>query len=891
MSKRPSVTGRRGIRLGILALGLLAGPVAAQERIHSTPPEARVHMYEAHVALTEASPFKNHPWQFVGPTNISGRMTDVAVVAPKGENYTIYVAGASGGVWRTRNEGTTWEPVFEHAASTSIGDVTVAPSNPDIVWVGTGEANIFRSSMAGAGAYRSTDGGQSWTHMGLAGTHTIPRIIIHPTDPNTVYVAASGHEWTHDEYRGLYKTTNGGESWDRILFLTDQTGVIDLVMDPTDPNTLYAAAWQRIREKWNDPRNEPTYGGSGIYKTTDGGESWTQINEGLPEPRYRGRIGIDVARSNPDVVYAFVDNYETAREAPEGTTDAYGRPRGPTIRGATVYRSDNGGESWARTSEQNAFMEGLSGTYGWVFGQIRVDPNNEDRIYVMGLGLNVSEDRGRTFRSLRGMHGDHHGLWIDPENSDYLVNVNDGGVAISYDGGENWRTFYDNLPLVQFFNIAHDMGSPFKVYGSIQDHGSYRGIVDLSRGRSNIPPVQFESAPGGEGSSHAVDPTDPDIVYSAGFYGTIQRSNMATGETEGLVPRPAPGEPNFRGQWVAPFIISPHNPRIIYHGMNFLFRSLDRGDSWERISPDLTYDDPAQYGDIPYQTIFSIAESPFQFGQIYVGTDDGRVWRTDNGGDDWKEIDLGLPYQKWVAELVASKFDHGTVYMAQNGKRDDDFMPYLWKSTDFGENWTSIVANLPSGPVNFIKEDPKNPAVLYVGTDLGMYVSVNGGAEWQALPGGNLPTSFFHDAVIHPREDFLVAATHGRGVWALDVRPIQALTAEVMAEPVHLFEMGAVQAPQGFRGASGAVGIQYWVGRPGQQALIQIRDAEGNLVRELSGPAEGGLQSVTWDLSRGGPQTAAGAGMARMARVGPGVYTIVVTVGSASSEGEIEVTR
>jgi len=892
MSKRPSALCRRGFSLVFLSLLSLPALSEAQQRIHSTDPELRLEMYEAHVAMAEASPFKNHPWQFVGPTNISGRMTDIAVVTPKGESYTIYVAGASGGVWRTLNEGVTWEPVFEHAASTSIGDVTLAPSNQDIIWVGTGEANIFRSSMAGAGVYKSVDGGESWTHMGLAGSYTIPRIIVHPTNPNTVYVAASGHEWTHDEYRGLYKTTDGGESWEKILYIDDQTGVIDLVMHPTDPNTLYAATWQRIRDRWNDPRNESQYAGSAIYKTTDGGESWVEVTDGLPEPRYRGRIGIDIARSNPEVIYAFVDNYETASEAPEGATDAYGRPRGPTIKGATVFRSENGGGSWSRTSEENQTMEGMSGTYGWVFGQMRVDPNDEDKIYVMGLGLNVSEDRGKTFQSLRGMHGDHHGLWIDPANSDYLVNVNDGGVAISYDGGENWLTFYDNLPLVQFFNIGHDMGNPFRVYGSIQDHGSRRGVVDLSGGRHNIPAVEFENAPGGEGSSHAIDPTDPNTVYSAGFYGTIQRSDMATGETQGLVPRPEPGELGFRGQWVAPFIISPHNPRILYHGMNFLFRSMNQGESWERISRDLTYNDPDKYGDIPYQTLFSIAESPFKFGLIYVGTDDGRVWRTDDSGENWKEIDRGLPYQKWVAEMVASKYDEATVYMAQNGKRDDDFTPYLWKSTDYGESWTSIVNNIPSGPVNVIKEDPKNPDVLYVGTDLGVYVSLNGGEEWLALPGGNLPSSFYQDLVIHPEEDIMIAATHGRGMWALDVRPIQALTPEVMAEPVHLFDLGTAQLPQGFRGGGGgAAYIQYWVGSPGGQALIQLRDSDGELVRELSGPAEAGLQAVEWDFSRDGAQPARPGGMARMARVGPGTYSVVVTVGNASAEGELVVNR
>lgn len=891
MSIRLSTEYKRGFLLGVLCLIALPALSLGQDRIESTDPQLRLQMFEAHAAMAEASPFKNHPWQFVGPTNVSGRMTDIAVVTPKGNAYTIYVAGASGGVWRTKNEGVTWEPIFEHGPSTSIGEVTLAPSDQDILWVGTGEANIFRSSMAGTGVYKSEDGGESWAHMGLAGTHTIPRIIIHPTNPNTVYVAASGHEWTHNEERGLYKTTDGGDNWEKVLYIDEQTAVIDLVMHPTDPNTLYAATWQRVRDKWNDPRNEADYDGSTIYKTTDGGENWVEVADGLPEARHRGRIGLDIAPSNPEVLYAFVDNYETARDAPAGATDAYGRPRGPTIRGATVFRTANGGNSWTRTSEHTPAMEGMSGTYGWVFGQIRVDPNNEDRIYVMGLGLNVSDDQGKTFRSLRGMHGDHHGLWIDPDNSDYMVNVNDGGVAISYDAGENWRTFYDNLPLVQFFNIAHDMGSPFRVYGSVQDHGSYRGVVDLSRGRSNIPAVEFEGAPGGEGSSHAIDPTDPNTVYSAGFYGTIQRSNMATGETVGVVPQPEPGEQAFRGQWVAPFIISPHNPRVIYHGMNFLFRSMNRGDSWERISPDLTYDDPDKYGDIPYQTLFSIAESPFKFGQIYVGTDDGRVWRTDDGGGNWNEINRGLPHGKWVAELVASQYVDGTVFMAQNGKREDDFMPYLWKSTDFGESWTSIVSNIPSGPINVIKEDPKNADVLYVGTDLGVYISLNGGGEWHALPGGNLPSSFYQDLVIHPDEDIMVAATHGRGVWAMDVRPLQAMSPEVMSEPVHVFDPGTARLPQGFRGQGGPASIQYWVGSAARQALIQIRDSSGSVVQEFSGPGEEGMQAVSWNLARGNPPAGGQGGRTRLVRVQPGTYRVVITVGNASSEAELVVVQ
>ncbi len=454
----------------------------------------RIKWFARHEAMKEQSLFKNLPWQFAGPTNVSGRMTDVAVKAPKGENYTIYVAGASGGVWRTTNEGTTWEPIFDQAMSTSIGDIELAPSNQNIIWVGGGEANIFRSSMAGSGMYKSVDAGKTWQHMGLTGTNTVARILIHPTNPDIVYVAASGHEWTNNSERGVYKTVDGGVTWDKILYIDEKTSANDLVMDPTDPDVLYASTWQRIRLKWNDPRNSADYTGSGIHKTTDGGATWTAINNGLPEARYRGRIGIDLCLNMPNVIYAFVDNYEIARAGTDEEEDSYGRPKGGVIRGATVFRSDDNGENWRIVSEYDRYMEGLSSTYGWVFGQMRVDPNDENTIYVMGLALNVSNDGGKTFRRLPGMHGDHHGLLIDPNNSDYLVNVNDGGVAISYDAGENWRTFYDNLPLVQFFNVMYDMGEPFRVFGSVQDHGSYKGIIDLSNGRHNIPAVEFDGA-------------------------------------------------------------------------------------------------------------------------------------------------------------------------------------------------------------------------------------------------------------------------------------------------------------------------------------------------------------------------------------------------------------
>jgi photosystem II stability/assembly factor-like uncharacterized protein len=665
-------------------------------------------------------------------------------------------------------------------ASTSIGDIAIAPSNPDIVWVGTGEANIFRSSQTGIGIYKSTDAGKTWTHMGLADTNTIARIVVHPENPDIVYVAASGHEWTDNTERGVYKTTDGGKTWNKIFYVSERTGAIDLVMDPSNSGTLYAAMWQRIRLHWNDPRNLAGYGESGIFKSTDGGTTWNPINNGLPEGKYRGRIGLDIAQSNPNVIYAFVDNYELAREpTEEELADSYGIPSAGFIKGATVYRSDDKGGFWVQTSgltpEMKQYMERHSSTYGWVFGQMRVDPNDENTIYTMGLALNVSNDGGKTFRRLSGMHSDHHGLWIDPENSDYLINVNDGGIVISYDKGVNWRQFRDNLPVCQFFNIAYDMDTPFRVYGSMQDHGSYRGQVIRNQDRAGtvgegFRTVEFEGAPGGEGSSHAIDPTNPNLVYSAGFYGTLSRSDLSTTGPDSrktILPRQFENEPPLRGQWVAPFIISPHNPNIIYHGMQYLFRSLDRGDTWERISPDLTYNIKSEMGDIPYQTLFSISESPLKYGVIYVGTDDGRIHVTKDGGKSWQEIMKGLPYRKWVSRMVASQYDMGTVYMTQNGKREDDTAAYVWKSTDYGQTWKRISGNIPCGPVNVIREDPIDRNILYVGTDIGVYVTSDGGKTWNIL-GNNLPSCFVQDLIVHPRDNVIVIATHGRGMWAID---------------------------------------------------------------------------------------------------------------------------
>ncbi len=797
---------QRTSRIATVAAGLavaaaLAGGPGAQGPRRADAEYLRT-AYDTYRSMARSSPYAGVPWQYLGPTNISGRATDVAV-ADRGPSRRIYAGYATSGVWQTDDNGVTWTSIFDGYASTSIGDLAVAPSNPDVLWVGTGEANIFRASMPGVGIYKSTDAGRTFAHMGLSDTQTIARVIVHPTSADTVFVAASGHEWTDNEERGVFRTTDGGRTWKKVFYRSPRTGAIDLVMDPANPNTLYASMWQRVRRKWSDPRVEPGYNEGGIWKTTDGGNSWTEINTGLPAAPFRGRIGIDISRSNPSVLYALVDNYEPGRPPRDGERDAYARPiQEARIKAAEVYRTDDKGATWRKVSESNDFMSGHSGTYGWVFGQIRVDPKDESTIYTMGLSLNVSRDAGKTFTVLRGMHVDHHGLWIDPANSSVLYNVNDGGIYLSADAGVTWK-FAVSAGGAQFYNVTLDASSPPWAYGSIQDVGSRRGKVDVSGGREKIPAVEWTSAPGGEGSYQAVDHENPNIIYSHGFYGNFTREDLSipapprgrgAGQADargaGAGPpagrggpqrstRIRPPDENLRAQWMAPILVSPHHASTIYAGFQYVFRSIDRGAAWEKISADLTDNDASRMlrrssSEIPYQTVSALAESPRKRGVLYAGTDDGRLHLTVDDGKQWTELTAGLRIRKWISRVVPSQHADATVYITQRGREDDDFAPYIYKSADYGKTLTSIVNNIPAGPVNVIREDPGDPNVLYAGTDFGAFVSVDGGRRWHVL-GGNLPSVQVSDLQYQPRDHVIVISTYGRGMWAMDATKLRGL--------------------------------------------------------------------------------------------------------------------
>ncbi|MBI2834268.1 MAG: hypothetical protein HYX76_07560 [Acidobacteria bacterium] len=838
-------------------------------------------------------------WRNIGPAIMGGRIDDI--VAVESDPRIIYVAAASGGLWKTTNNGVTWTPIFDGQPLSSIGAVAVAPSDPSVVWVGTGEANNRQSSSWGNGMYKSTDGGNTWTHMGLADTHHIGRIVIHPQNPQIVYVAAAGHLWGPNKERGLYKTTDGGKTWTNTQFINENTGFIDVALDPRNPETLYAAAYQRRRTAFGFNGGGPH---SGLYKTTDGGGTWTRLGQGLP-PGHTGRIGIDVARGNPDVVYAVVEN-------------ALGG----------VFRSSDKGASWTRMSPLNPRPH--------YYSKLRVDPKNDQRIWMLGPDMYYSEDGGKSFDTdlVSRIHGDFHAMWINPANSDHLILGSDGGIHLSYDRGRTWD-YMNAVPLGQFYAISLDMEQPYNVYGGLQDNGIWRGPARTLY-RQGIANDDWFELGGGDGSFAVPDPEDPSTVYFTSQYGEIRRVDLKSFETKSIQPQPRQGESANRFDWLSPILISPHNRHTIYFGGNRLLKSVDRGDSWTG-SPDLTGDPDRDRmpimdvvvdertlsghdGDATFGEIVTVSESPLTEGVLYVGTDDGNVQVSRDGSRTWKNVTdriTGVPKGTYVSGVVASRFAEGRVYAVFDGHRSDDFRPYVYVSEDFGERWQSISSDLPGGhTVSVIREHPRRQDLLFVGTERGAFVSFARGRTWHRL-GGRFPNVPVDDLAIHPRDNDLVLGTHGRSIWVLDdLTPLEEFSDAVLDSEIHGFgirqattyRIHSHRASTGHKPfiapnpPYGALIHYYLKSKPEQEVRITISDAGGATIRELRGPGEAGLNRASWDLRypppfrRMGPDTYFIAppqwrpdSVPEGSLVLPGVYTVKISAGGLQTTQTVKV--
>ncbi|MCP4725438.1 MAG: hypothetical protein GY863_10400 [bacterium] len=796
-----------------------------------------------------------------GPTRQSGRFVDFAVVEET--PWIFYAASGSGGLWKTENHGLTYEPVFDNENVISIGAVAVSQSNPDIVYVGSGESNNSRSMYWGDGVYKSTDGGETWTNMGLKESHHIGRVVVHPKNPDIVYVAAAGHLYSENEERGLYKSTNGGETWTKSLDIVvngKNMGVIDVVMDPKSNNTLYACTYDKVRVPYSFDLGGP---GSGIYKTTNAGRSWTKLTNGLPGGML-GRIGIDVYHSNPNILYATVENANKKDMSDEERyQELLDHKSSRGMIGGEIYRSDNKGRSWRKVNPDD---QPIGGGPAYYYGQIIIDPNDDKTVHVMSAGSYVTKDGGETWtgRTPR-FGGDDHALWINPDNSLHQILGYDHGMGVTFDGGQNW--FHpDYQPLAQFYAIGVDMEYPYNVYGGLQDNGSKKG-PSTKRDGSAIRFEDWHTVGGGDGFYNVVDPVDSRWLYNESQFGVISRLDQLTGERVSIRPR----DSKLRNNWNSPIMISPHDHNRIYFGTNKLLKSNFKGEGWQEVSPDLTTNDPAKLvngkggdGNIQYCTITTISESPVQENVIWAGTDDGNIQMTKNGGRKWDLLNDNISGNPgyWVSRVTASNHYPGTAYVSYTGLRRDDFRPFVYKTTDFGETWTSIAGNLPiDEPVNDIIEDHKNPNLLFLGSEKAVYVSINGGQSWTKMK-NNMPTNGCQDILIHPRENDLVVGTHGRGAFITDITPLQELTPEVMSKNAHLFDIETkvkwvdnnfrVYAHNNYNGQSEpvAVKINYYLRNDVNQDVKVTIFQGARRIHEFSGAKTAGLNSITWHMDK-----------------------------------------
>ena len=860
--------------------------------------------------LDKQSLVSNVKFRSIGPTVMSGRITDVDV--NPNDPTEFYAAYASGGLWHTANNGISFSPMFDHEASMTIGDIAVDWKNGTI-WIGTGENNSSRSSYAGTGIYKSADKGKTWNWVGLPESHHIGRIIIHPQEPNTVWVAAMGHLYSPNKERGVYKTNDGGKSWKQTLAIDENTGAIELEINPKDPNTLYSAMWRRERRAWNFVEGGRT---SGIYKSTDGGENWSLLNKegsGFPTGDGVGRIGLAVYAGDPNIVYAILDN-QSARKSDETTTeddrlnrddfrkmskddfakledekitaflranrfptkytaqtikkdiqdgkikpvalveyleDANSQMLGTDIIEAEVYRSVDAGRSWKKANTQD--LRGVYNTYGYYFGQIRVSPTNPDKVYIMGVPIYRSDDAGKTYKNINGdnVHADHHALWIDPAKDGHLINGNDGGMNISYDDGKTW--FKANTPAVgQFYSVTADMAKPYNVYGGLQDNGVWYGPSTYTAGYGwyDDGDYPYKRIWGGDGMMVSVDTRDNNLIYTGSQYGAYGRFNKNTGERLPFQPKHELGERPLRWNWEAPVLVSKHNQDVVYFGSNKFHRSLNQATDFITLSGDLTLG--GKPGDVAYGTLTTIDESPLKFGLLYAGSDDGLIHTSGDGGYTWKRISDKLPQHLWISQVSASNFDEGTVFASLNGYRWDDFNSYVYRSDDYGQTWKRIGNDLPAEPVNVIKGDPKNKDILYVGTDHGLYISFNGGSNFMRFSGG-MPAVAVHDLVIHPRDNDIVVATHGRSLYSGSVSEVQALTPEILSSAIHAFELSSVNFSSAWGRRYDEIyepefTIPYYSKSEGK-VKIQVKSEGGIVLKEFDDTAEAGLNYANYDLS------------------------------------------
>ncbi len=897
----------RRFGLLVLLLSLSIASVRAQELSASpSPSPSPSPQAEASPTDTSKSPFERAferlEWRSIGPAIMGGRTADVEGIP--GNPNVVYVATASGGLWKTTNGGVTWKPIFERQGTISIGDVALAPSNPDVVWVGTGESKPRNSVSFGDGVYKSTDGGKTWQHMGLRDTERISHIAIHPQNPDIVYVGAVGHAFGPNENRGVYMTTDGGKTWTKTLYIDREHGASDLEMDSTNPNVLFAGMWSFERKPWTHRSGSEK---GGLYRSIDAGRTWSKLTNGLP--KLIGRIGVRTAPSNPNVVYAIL-------EAKEGT----------------LYRSDDRGETFKQVSKNERIV-----SRGFYYTRVRVDPTNENHVYAIASTLYESIDGGKTFKSITGRtHIDYHGFWQDPKNPKRIWQSNDGGVAVTYDGAETWEPVY-NMPIGQFYQVHADNRLPFyHVMGGLQDNGAWTG-PSRTREPAGIMNDDWRMISFGDGFYVVNNPDEPDVYISESQGGNILRTDFRTREQQEINPwgrgsgdGPAAGE-KYRFNWNAPIVLSPHDKQTVFFGGNVLFRSNDFGKSWEQISPDLTTNDPEKQKDAGgpvaienttaeyYTTIVTIGESPVQKGQIWVGTDDGNVQVTTDGGKNWSNLIKnirGVPANSVVSHVEPSRTNAQTAYVSFERHMLDDFRPYIFKTTDGGKSWSALAGNLPAKAyVQVVREDPKNPSLIYAGTEIGLYASYSGGKEWIPLNLKNLPNVSIHDIMVHPRENDLILATHGRSIWIYDdATPLQTMTPAIINSTAHVFPVRpglryatrftrygiGDKAFAGPNPAYGALITYYLKDKPDDKATfkVQILDQSGKEVLNIERPAkEKGLNRVAWNLRMGGgevrrppseEETAFGGGP-RGPHVLPGRYTVRLTVGDKTYDQPVEV--